>query len=99
MNTEAVFNFLSSEIYQAQVPEEAFGTVAIGVWLRVADAAGSQSELGASEALHEGVGPFLLLQQTPVSPFPQPHHQVHQSAAKTENIFISMQRMKTRQRQ
>lgn len=79
--TETVLNLF----YRSHVPEKDSGTVAIGVRLHVAGTAGSQSEFGTSEALHEGVGPLLLLQQTPVSPFPQPHHQVYQSVTKAEN--------------
>lgn len=74
-------------VHLACVPEEPFGVVAIRIRLRVADAAGGQSELRASKALHEGVGPLLLLQQTPVSPFPQSYHQVHQSASQKHKLL------------
>ena len=66
----------------ADKPEVPFGVVAVGV-LRGAVAAGSHPQLRAPKALHEGVGPLLLLQQAPVRPFPQSHHQAHQSDTHT----------------
>ncbi len=68
---------------QAGIPKDPFGIVAIGIWLRVADAAGGRFQLWATKALQEGVWPLLLLQQAPVCPFPQSHHQAHQSDSHT----------------
>lgn len=62
---------------EADIPKDPFRIISIG--LCVAAAAGDHSQLRATKALHEGVGPLLLLQQTSVGPFPQSHHQVHQS--------------------
>lgn len=64
---------------RAGIPKDPFGIVAIGIRLRIAGAAGGHSQLRATKTLQEGVWPLLLLQQTPVRPFPQPHHQTHQS--------------------
>lgn len=75
-------------VQQAGIPKDPFGIVAISIWLRVADAAGGHSQLRASKALHEGVWPLLLLQQTPVRPFPQSHHQAHQSDTHTHTRDI-----------
>lgn len=69
---------------QAGIPKDPFGIVAIGIWLCVADAARGRFQLRATKALQEGVWPLLLLQQAPVCPFPQSHHQAHQSDTHTQ---------------
>lgn len=58
-------------------------SVAVSIWLTAAVATGGQFQLRASKALHEGVRPLLILQQTLVCPFPQSHDQVHQSDTHT----------------
>lgn len=73
---------------QADILKDPFGIVAIGVWLCVADATGGHSQLRATKAFQEGVWPLLLLQQAPVCPFPQSHHQAHQSDNKKHNVTV-----------
>ena len=58
-------------------------SVAVSLLLTVAAATGGHFQLRASKAFHERVGPLLVLQQTLVCPFPQSHHQVHQSNTHT----------------
>lgn len=72
------------------IPKDPFGIVAIGIQLCVADATGGRSQLRATKAFQERVWPLLLLQKTPVCPFPQSHHQAHQSDTQKErNTSVS----------
>lgn len=74
------------------IPKDPFGIVAIDIWLRVAVATGGGFQLRATKALQERVGSFFLLQQTPVCPLPQSHHQIHQSAAEQKHVFLGENR-------
>lgn len=63
--------------------------IAIGIRLHVACAAGGVSQLRPSEAFQEGVRSLLLLDQAPVSPFSQSHHQADQSDMRQEWTFVA----------
>lgn len=65
-------------------------SVSVSICLAVAAATGGQFQLRASKALHEGVRPLLVLQQTLVRPFPQSHNQVHQSETHTNLIICKL---------